>query len=60
MRRAEHDQRVGDRLCPRCQQAMMVEVVSIAPLAHEPGLIAFECNSCGHVSSDLQPPSEGE
>jgi hypothetical protein len=33
----------------------MVEVVSIAPVIHEPGLIAYECASCGYVTI-IQPP----
>ena len=38
----------GTPLCPRCKATQMVEVTSIAPLLHEPGLIAYECPSCGH------------
>ena len=34
----------------------MDEVVSIAPLAGEPGLIAYECPSCGYVTSVLFHP----
>ena len=41
--------------CTRCGAAMD-EVVSIAPLAGEPGLIAFECPSCGYVTSVLVHP----
>ena len=37
----------GTPLCPRCKATQMVEVTSIAPLLHEPGLIAYECPSCG-------------
>jgi hypothetical protein len=35
----------------------MDEVVSIAPLAGEPGLIAYECPSCGYVTSVLFHPT---
>ena len=42
--------------CPRCQAAQMLEIVSIAPLIHEPGLIAYECPKCGYVMSVIQPP----
>jgi len=40
--------------CPRCK-AKMDEVVRIAPLAEEPGLIAYECPACGYVTSVLWP-----
>jgi hypothetical protein len=32
----------------------MKDVVTIAPLGNEPGLIAYECPKCGHVNSVLQ------
>jgi hypothetical protein len=41
--------------CTRCG-ATMDEVVSIAPLAGEPGLIAYECPGCGYVTSVLFHP----
>jgi hypothetical protein len=34
----------------------MSEVVSIQSKGTEPGLIAYECPSCGRVSSILVPP----
>ena len=34
----------------------MDEVVSIAPVAGEPGLAAYECPKCGYVTSVLQQP----
>jgi len=34
----------------------MTEVTSIAPLLHEPGLVAYECPRCGHLTSIVQPP----
>jgi rubredoxin len=40
------------RACPRCH-AIMKDVVHIAPVGPEPGLIAFECPSCRYVLSDL-------
>jgi hypothetical protein len=43
--------------CPRCK-AQMMEVVSIAPMLHEPGLIAYECSKCGYLTSVVQPPTE--
>jgi phage FluMu protein Com len=45
-------------LCPRCRAAQMTEVTSIAPLLHAPGLIAYECPRCGHLTSIVQPPAE--
>jgi hypothetical protein len=33
----------------------MKDVVSIAPLADERGLIAYECSNCGHLTSVLIP-----
>ena len=38
--------------CPRCG-APMKEVVTIAPLGDEPGLIAYECSKCAHLMSVL-------
>jgi hypothetical protein len=35
----------------------MAEIVAIAPLVHEPGLIAYECAACGYVTSVIIPPS---
>jgi hypothetical protein len=40
--------------CSRCQM-VMAEVVSLTPTVSEPGLIGYECPSCGHVSSVLLP-----
>jgi predicted RNA-binding Zn-ribbon protein involved in translation (DUF1610 family) len=34
----------------------MDEVVSIAPVAGEPGLTAYECPNCGYVTSVLEQP----
>jgi len=34
----------------------MKEVVYIAPVGHEPGLTAYECSSCGYVTSVLIRP----
>jgi hypothetical protein len=44
--------------CPRCSAAQMVEIVTIAPLLHEPGLIAYECAACGYVTSVIIPPAD--
>jgi transposase-like protein len=37
-------------VCPRCK-ATMDEVVRIAPLQDDPGLIGYECPSCRYVTS---------
>jgi hypothetical protein len=42
--------------CLRCR-VHMHEVLSIAPLGHDPGLVAYECAGCGHLASVLQPPA---
>jgi rubredoxin len=39
--------------CPRCGAAMK-DIVTIAPIGDEPGLIAYECPKCGYVTSELQ------
>jgi hypothetical protein len=36
----------------------MDEVLSIAPNASNPGLVAYECPQCRYVTSVLLPPSE--
>jgi hypothetical protein len=38
----------------------MKDVVTIAPLAGDPGLIAYECPDCGHLTSVLVPPTREE
>ena len=38
--------------CPRCK-APMKDVVTIAPAQSDPGLIAYECPSCGYITSVL-------
>jgi hypothetical protein len=50
--------RGGGLACSRCEAAMD-EVVRIAPLPGEPGLIAYECPGCGYVTSVLSHP-DGE
>jgi hypothetical protein len=46
----------GDILrCPRCGTTMD-EVVSIAPVFGEPGLIGYECPNCVYVASVLWEP----
>ena len=40
--------------CPRCQSSMG-EIMRIAPLRTEPGLIAYECATCGKVTSEIWP-----
>jgi hypothetical protein len=46
-----------DFACPRCK-ATMDEVVRIAPLGDEPGLIAYECPSCNYVTSMFWQPKD--
>jgi uncharacterized Zn finger protein len=45
--------------CRRCG-ASMKAVVTIQPVGHDPGLIAFECTRCGSVTSELIPPDAKE
>jgi hypothetical protein len=35
----------------------MKNVVTIAPVVHENGLVAYECPQCGHVTSVLVRPA---
>jgi predicted RNA-binding Zn-ribbon protein involved in translation (DUF1610 family) len=35
-------------------------VVTIAPTASEPGLIAYECPNCGYVTSVLQRSDDAQ
>jgi uncharacterized Zn finger protein len=44
----------GTLPCPRCKD-LMKEVLRIAPAQTDPGLIAYECRSCGYVTSVLTP-----
>ena len=43
--------------CPRCHPEMK-DVVTIAPNAGDPGLIAYECPKCGYVTSELYHPQQ--
>ena len=54
----QRGERNGAPSCPRCSAAQMLEIVSIAPLQHDPGLIAYECPACGYVTSVVVPPAE--
>jgi hypothetical protein len=36
----------------------MKDIVTIAPLGDEPGLVAYECARCGCVTSVLQHPRQ--
>jgi hypothetical protein len=38
----------------------MVELFTIAPILHEPGLIAYECARCGYVDSVLLQARDGK
>jgi hypothetical protein len=51
--------REGTLACPRCK-APMKEIVRIAAIQSEPGLIAYECPSCGYVTSVLIRPLAGD
>ena len=44
--------------CPRCHGTMS-EVVRIDPLYEQPGLIAYECNDCHYVTSEIVPAENG-
>jgi len=52
---SDPSKRRGTIACPRCK-APMEEVVRIAPVQTEPGLIGYECSACGYVTSILTPP----
>jgi predicted nucleic acid-binding Zn ribbon protein len=45
-----------DQPCSKCG-ATMKNVVTIAPVAGERGLIAYECPKCGHLTSVLVSPA---
>jgi uncharacterized Zn finger protein len=45
--------------CARCT-TLMKEVVRIAPAQRDPGLVAYECPTCGHVTSVLTGPERGD
>jgi uncharacterized Zn finger protein len=47
-------ERQGTLACPRCKFPMK-EVLRVAPAQNDPGLIAYECPSCGYVTSVLTP-----
>jgi hypothetical protein len=53
------EKREGTLACPRCK-APMKEVVWIAPVQNDPGLIAYECPSCSYVTSVLIAPQSGD
>jgi hypothetical protein len=42
--------------CPRCQTSMR-EIMRIAPLRNEPGLIAYECPACEKLTVPARPAS---
>jgi len=44
--------------CPRCKAGDMDELLSIAPSLNDKGLVAYECPSCGCVTSVLVEPAE--
>ncbi len=56
----EHINRADLPACASCGAPQMVELFTIAPVLHEPGLIVYECPQCGHVDSALQPTTHSE
>jgi hypothetical protein len=36
----------------------MSDILTIAATLREPGLIAYECSSCGYITSILLPPAD--
>jgi hypothetical protein len=53
------DLRRSGYACPRCK-AIMDQVVWIAPVGDEPGLIGYECPVCRYVTSVLWRPGDAE
>lgn len=52
--------RIGSAMpCPRCG-TIMDEVVRIAPVAGDPGLIGYECPHCIYVTSVFLQPHSGD
>jgi transposase-like protein len=49
---SDQTKRRGTVACPRCNSPME-EVVSIAPVQTDPRLVAYECLSCGYITSVL-------
>jgi DNA-directed RNA polymerase subunit RPC12/RpoP len=45
-----HSEQSEVPLCSKCKREMKV-VTSIAPTMNDPGLTAYECPKCGHLSS---------
>ena len=43
--------------CPQCQTSMR-EIMRIAPLRNEPGLIAYECPACEKMTSEIWPAGD--
>jgi transposase-like protein len=56
---SEVEKRASTLACPRCKAAMK-DVVRIAPVQNDPGLIAYECPSCGYVTSVLIDTQSGD
>jgi hypothetical protein len=53
MRRTSSDDRAP--VCPRCGTVMQ-NVVTVAPVGSQPGMIAYECPACRVVTSVPLPP----
>lgn len=49
---ARRSEQPGFLTCPRCR-TRMPEVVTIAPMGRQPGLVAYECPKCAYVTSVL-------
>jgi hypothetical protein len=43
--------------CARCN-TKMTQITSIAPTIKDPGLIAYECPRCGHLTSVIDPAGQ--
>jgi hypothetical protein len=53
VRRTTSDDRAP--VCPRCG-TMMQDIVTVAPVGSQPGMIAYECPTCRGVTSVPLPP----
>jgi predicted RNA-binding Zn-ribbon protein involved in translation (DUF1610 family) len=55
---ARGSERADFLTCPRCG-TRMVEVMAIAPMGRQPGLVAYECPKCTYVTSVLALSAAG-
>jgi hypothetical protein len=54
----QRKERADAPACSRCHAPGMSEVASVAATPHKPGLIAYECPRCGHLTSVIKPSDE--